>query len=505
MSIPASKLVSVLPGVLSAGGAAVTLSGLVLTADTAVPIGTVAQFSTAAAVGAFFGNSSPEKGVADIYFAGFDNSTAKPGNMLFSQYPTASVAAYLRGGSVTDLDAVKAITPGTMTVTVDGVLKTSTTITLSGATSLSNAATIITAAFATGPVFTYDATRQAFVATSGTTGASSTITFATGGVATALRLTQATGAVTSQGAVAYTPAAAMTAIANVALNWASFMTMFEPLLADKLAFGTWAGQQNDKFAYVAWDTDVNAVVANDTTAFGPQAKLLGLPAIAVTVDPARATALGVTAASLARPLAAMVMGYAASLDFSRTNGRTTLAYRTSPGIVSTVTDATVADILKANGYNFYGEYATSAGAFNSFQNGQIANRFAWADSFYNQVWMNSTLQAELITLLQNSGSVPYNTDGYTAIEATLTTPINGALNFGAIRPNTVLSGNQISSINAATATTNAASVVSSRGWYLSVKDPGPVARAARTSPQITLYYADGGSVQQITMASILVQ
>jgi hypothetical protein len=504
MSIPASKLVSILPGVLAAGGAAVTLSGLVLTADTSVPIGTVSQFSTADNVGKFFGSSSPEKGIADIYFAGYDNSTAKPGNLLFSQYPTASVAAYLRGGAVTDLDAVKAITPGTMTVTVDGVLKTSSTITLSSATSLSNAATIITAAFSTGPVVTYDATKQAFVATSGTTGASSTITFAAGAVATALRLTQATGAVISQGSVAYTPAAAMTAITNVALNWATFMTMFEPVLADKLAFGAWAGQQNDKFAYAAWDTDVNAVVANDATAFGPQAKLLGLPAVAVTVDPARAAALGVTAASLARPLAAMVMGYAASLDFSRTNGRTTLAFRTLSGIVSTVTDATVADILKANGYNFYGEYATSAGAFNSFQNGQISNRFKWADSFYNQVRFNSEVQSALIELARSTRT-PYNPDGYTATELSMSAgPVENALNYGTITPNTVLAGNQISIINAATGN-NAASVVASRGWYIQVKDPGPVARAERLSPEITMWYSDGGSVQQFTAASIMVQ
>ncbi len=506
MSIPASQLVNVLPGVLAAGGAAVALSGLILTNNGAVPIGTVAQFATAASVGTFFGNSSDEKAMADIYFAGFDNSTAKPGNLLFSQYPAAPVAAYLRGANITDLSLaqLQAITPGIMTVTMDGVLKTSSSINLSGATSFSNAATIINAAFATGPAWTFDAVRGALQATSTTTGASSTMTFGAGAIATALRVTQATGAVLSQGAIAYTPSASMAGIVNVALNWASFTTMFEPVLADKIAFGTWAGQQTDKFAYVGWDTDVNAVVSGNTTAFGPQAKLLKLPVIAVSVDPARAASLGVTPASLARPLAAFVMGYAASLDFSRTNGRTTLAFRTGPGIVSTVTDPTVANIMTANGYSFYGEYATSAGAFNSFQNGQFSDRFAWADSFYNQVWLNSSMQATLITLLQNSGSIPYNTDGFTAIEASLTDPINRGVNFGAIRPNTVLAGNQVSSINAATGG-NTAPVVASRGWYLSIKDPGPAARVARTSPQITLYYADGGSVQQITMASILVQ
>src|SRR3982751_4921494 len=100
-SIPASQLVSVLPGVLQAGGNPLSLNGLFLTTNISVPVGTVSEFPSAEAVADFFGASTRESEMAAIYFAGFDISTTKPGNMLFAQYNTAAVAAYLRSGPST--------------------------------------------------------------------------------------------------------------------------------------------------------------------------------------------------------------------------------------------------------------------------------------------------------------------------------------------------------------------------------------------------------------------
>ncbi len=507
MTIPAKKLVQVLPGVIGVGGAALALSGLILTANTSVPIATISQFSDATSVGDFFGYGSDEKAIADVYFAGFDTSTQKPANLLFSQYPTAPVAAYLRSASLASmtLAQLQAVTPGVMTVTVDGALKTSGSINLSTATSFSDAASKITTAFASGPVFSYNAQLSAFVAISSTTGAASTITFAAGTIATALKLTSATGAVLSQGAIAAVPSSAMDAILTKALNWAAFTTVFEPLLADKLLFATWTSQQNDRFAYACWDTDVNAVVSGNTTAFGPQVAALKLSgSMSFSGDPARAAALGITMQNMVRPLAAFALGYMASIDFARQNGRTTLAYRSQSGIVAGVGDSTIADILIANGYNFYGDYATSQQAFRFMQNGQISGRFVWADSFANEIKMNADFQQELMSFLSATGSVPYNAAGYAAIETVLQTPINSALNFGTIRSGITLSGAQIIAVNSA-AGQKIDDVLSSRGWYLSIRDPGPSVRAARGTPVMTFFYCDGGSIQKMTLASLLVQ
>lgn len=507
MSIPAKKLVEIIPGVIGVGGAALALSGMILTADASVPINTIYQFSDATSVSSFFGPTSPEAAIATVYFGGFDGSTQKPGNILFSQYPTAPVAAYARGASLAamTLDQLKAIPAGIMSVTVDGVVKTSTSINLAAATSFSDAAARITTAFATGPVFTFDAQRAALVATSGTTGPASTIGYPSGAIATALSLTQVNGAVVSQGAAVSTPGAAMDAIVARALNWAGFMTVFEPVIADKLAFAAWTGAQGDRFAYACWDTDVTASQQANTTAFGPQVQALQLSgSIGLSADPAQAAALGVTMAALTRPLAAFVLGYMASIDFGQTNGRTTAAFRSQGGIAAGCANSTVADILRTNGYNFYGDYATSQQAFRFLQNGQISGRFAWLDSFANEIWMNANFQQELLAFLASAGSIPYNNVGYSAIETVLQTPINQALDFGAIRAGVSLSGSQVVAVNSS-AGLKIDTVLSTRGWYLSIKDPAPSVRAARGTPSMTFYYCDGGSIQQMKLASLLVQ
>ena len=151
-TIPASQLVNVIPGVISAGGAALQLSGLLLTTSTRVPIGQVLSFPSQLAVSAYFGPASQEATEASAYFGGYDNSTAKPAAMLFAQYPTAplGVTPWTRGASVgsMSLAQLQAIAPGTLSVTVNGHAWTSASINLSTAVSFSDAASKIQTALA---------------------------------------------------------------------------------------------------------------------------------------------------------------------------------------------------------------------------------------------------------------------------------------------------------------------------------------------------------------------
>lgn len=492
MSIPASAYVQINPAIISGGGAALALNAIMLTQNAAVPIGAVQSFATADNVGVFFGPSSTEKALADVYFAGYENSTAKPGNLFFSQYPAAPVAAYTRGASMAavTLDQLKAMT-GTLIVTIDGVTKTSSVITLTAATSFSSAATIIQAAFTSlGGTVTYDSIRQAFVITSSTTGATSTISYVSGTLAASLFFTQATGAVASQGAIAATPAAAMDAIKTVTLNWATFMTLWEPLIADKLAFSAWTNAQNKRFMYSEWDTDITATQSGNQTSLGPQLKAINSSG----TSPFYGTAVH----------AAFVCGFGASIDFAATNGRPTAAYKSQNGLATSVSDATIAANLKANGFNYYGSVATAADQFQFMMDGVVSGDFAYIDSYLCQIRLNSQFQLALINLLIASPSIPYNDAGYSLIEAACLDPINEALNFGSIRANVPLSAQQKALVNAS-AGVQIDTVLSSRGWYLQILPATAQVRAARGTPPIKFFYADGGSIQHIEMASIAIQ
>jgi hypothetical protein len=491
MTIPVSSIVQINPGVIGGGGNALALNGIILTNNTAVPIGSVQPFASAIAVSNFFGPASAEAALAVNYFSGFDNKTVTPGNLFFSQYAAAPVAAYVRGGSVSAMTVtqLQALT-GTLIVSIDGVVKTSASINLSAATSFSSAATLIAAGFTSmGGTVTYDAVRTAFVITSATTGATSTMTACTGTLATSLMMTAATGAVLSQGAIGSTPAAAMSAITAVTLNWAAFMTMFEPVIADKLAFAAWTNGQNNRFIYVEWDTDILATQSGNTTTLGPQLIANNSSGTVPIYGPAS--------------LAAFVLGAIASIDFARTNGRITFAFKSQSGLVASVTDQTIGANLIANGYNFYGAYATANQGFTFFYPGLVSGSYKFLDEYVNEVWLNNGLQLALISLLVAMPSIPYNPQGYSLIDAACMDPINSALNFGAIRGNVPLSSAQKAQVNNMAGVPIDA-VLSSRGWVLQILAASAQVRAARGTPPMTFWYASGGAVQSITLASIVI-
>ncbi len=491
-SIPIDYIVTANPSVLAAGGNAVDLNGLILTNSTYPPIGAVPGFASAANVSSYFGASSTEYALAQIYFAGYQNCTKKPGLLYFAQYPSANVAGYLRGGSmqavtVTQLQAYS----GTLTITFAGTPLTSSAINLSAATSFSNAATIIQAAFTSPPfAVTFDTVQNAFVFTSTATGATETITFASGTLAADLLLTSATGAVTSQGAAAATPGTFMDSVVAVTQNWALFTTVFEPVTADKESFSAWSNGKQPRYLYVGADSDVNAEASGVTTTWGYYLQ--------------SNSSIGSCPIFGDHTHSAFVLGFAASLDFNRLNGRATLALKQQSGLSASVTSQTSASNLQANGYNFYGSYANANTNWNFVYPGSVSGQWKWMDTYLNQIWLNANLQLAMVNLLLQIGSIPYNSQFYGLVETACMDPINTAKNFGAIRSGVSLSSSQVADIQNALGF-DASQAIITNGFYLQIVDAPAAVRAARGSPSMTLFYSDGESIQQITLASIAIQ
>ena len=494
-TIPFSQVVQVVPSVLSANGIAVDLNGLVLTQNAEAPYGTILQFSDAAGVQSYFGASSTEATIANIYFNGYENGTQLPGALLMTRYPETNIAGWLRSGSLASvtLGQLQAFT-GTLAITVAGVVKTSGTINLTGATSFSNAASIIQAAF-TSPGFTvaFDSTSSAFVFTTTTSGAAQTMSYAaTGTLATNLRLTAATSAVLSQGADSAAPASFMANVLTQNQNWATFMTAWESDITEKEEFAQWSNSAAPRWLYVCQDSDAGALVANNTSTFGNYLQINEL--------------VGTCPIYGDYTLAAFVCGFAASLNFTRTNGRATLCFKSQSGLVPSVTNSTDYAAVLSNGYNCYGAFGSNNPANNAnwFTPGSVSGQWLWADTYLNQIWLNANLQLAMVNLLTSVGAVPYNSQGNGLIYSAALDPINSALNFGAIRAGINVSAAQAAEIQYALGF-NAAPTIASQGFYLQILEATAQTRAARQSPPITLYYQDGEAVQQITMASIAIQ
>lgn len=357
---------------------------------------------------------------------------------------------------------------------------------------------------ATAPLVTFDSVSGAFIITSGISGAPSTAAFATGTLAIPLLLTAATGAVLSQGAAAAVPAAFMNGVVEQTTDWVNFMTLFDPDGGSgntvKQAFAAWKNTQNDRFAYLCWDTDVTP--AQGLPATGSLGYILQNNADSGTelVSAPDAT------------LSAFAGGVAASIAYGQPNGRTTMAFRNQPGLVATVTTEAAAVNLGGNpqvegsfgnGYNYFGAVGSANANFRWYQRGTVTGRFKWFDSFLNQVWWNNLLQNALLSFMESTRSIPFNAAGAGLIEQALADPIQIGLSFGAAASGEIDSA-QIAQVNS-DAGANIASTLQTQGYYLQVRQPSSTTRASRGPWRITLWYLDRGSVQSISLSSVAVQ
>lgn len=461
-SIPASKIVSVNPAVLSSGGSPLSMNAVFLSKNENLPTDRHTAFPDASAVGEFFGLSSEEFKAAQVYFKGFDNSHIKPGTLYFYPYNVGKEAAYLRGASVKSMSlaALKKLS-GNLKVNIDGSDKNGENISLATATGFSDAAAKIGAAI--NAAVQFDEQLQAFEIVSATQGKSSEIGFATGTLAEALNLTEAKGAIISKGNDGDSAETVMEGVIQSTLNFATFTTVFEPELSDKLALAKWSNAQNNRFLYAAWGKEAAALQTGNTTCFGAQLKAAAYDGTAPIYG--------------GLDKAAFLCGAIASIDFTETQGRITLAFKNQSGLSADVDNAADADNLKENGYNYYGAWATANDRFTFLYPGQMPGKWKWIDAYVNQIRLNSQLQLALMTLLTSAKAVPYNAVGI-ALQRAL---INNE------------------------ARADAAAKIESTGYFLLIQNASAQTRGNRQSMPMKLWYTDGGSVHNINLGSINVQ
>jgi len=449
-----------------------------------------------------------ESQMAAVYFNGFTASTTKPTALLMSRYvatagsTSASIFganAFMRGATCL-IASWQTVSAGTLTITVNGVQLTSSALNLSAAGTGSAAAALIQAGFTLsgatlGLTVTYSSLFNAFVfqtATNATitTCAATNITAATGTPAQALGLT-ASQATLSIGSAVSAPATYMAALALASTNWAAYTTCFEPIAAEKLAHSTWTSSTGSEFVYVPYDSDSTIVSSNaSTTCISYVCK---------------ANSLYGTCAVYADPnAAAFVLGFIASLNYNATSGRAAISYKSGTNIIPSITDPTSFANAVANGTNFYGLWATANSTFSFFWNGAISGPFQWLDSYVSAIWLNNALQLALVNMFTSINSVPYNNAGYATIKSGCGSTLNQALLNGTINRGVALTSSQANAVDTA-AGLIIDPVLATTGYYLQVLPATVTQRNNRQSPTCTLWYMDGGSVNQLNLASINIQ
>lgn len=353
---------------------------------------------------------------------------------------------------------------------------------------------------------TYDSVRNAFVITGSKTGTAGSIAYPTDtSLSPSLLLTQAAGAVLSQGAGAAVPATFMTALTSVSQDWATFMSTFDPDNGApggpiKQTFSQWNAEQNDYYMYVAWDTDATpGTTLPDAACFAQQVASISGTYPVWDLN-----------ATQAASVAALACGITASIQFDAAGGSTAFAFRGSPVLSPDITSPTTfmnvtgTPSVRGNGYNTYAAVATRTQNFQWMQLGTVTGPFAFAQQYVNQIYWNSKFQADFATYVSTVKAIPYTPSGYAGIHQALASDIQAMGEFGGWVAGVELSSAQQQAVNTM-AGIAIAPVLQSQGWYLLVDDPGASARAAGQSPIVQFYYCGGGSVGQINMSSVNVQ
>ncbi len=499
MSINARYLVSLPPRTIRGGSTGLETNGMLLTKSALIPADQPAMsFGSAQSVADFFGPESEEAAFAQQYFTGLTNQQRAPGSLVIGRRIDAAAAAWIRGGEFTGtLADLKSITDGAMKITVDGTEKTAASVDLSEATSFSEAAETIATAL-TGVSGTYDSNTRTFTFTSSSTGATSTISYASAGdtgtdLSTLLRLTQAEGAVLSQGAAVMTESANLDAITGVTANWAIFSTLWEVEDADEAqAYAAWADIEDD-YIYAFWSSDAN-MLNQLTQASTVAAALNGNYDCTIMLYGTDAM------------IAAFVEAYCASIDWSRTQGMKVLFGKTASGLEPTVTTQAGAEALDALRVSYIGQFATRNTEFQIANRGALASdQYGFIDVLIGMIWLRSTLQNSIMNGFASVNRLPYRQQGYTILSAWCQDPINQGKNCGVIDAGMSLSESQRAQIMQETGSSEAPDDIETNGYWLSITDPTAAVRAERGTPVCSLYIAYAGSVQKVEMPVTSVQ
>ena len=496
MAIPASHIVEVLPRVITGGSADLELNGLLLSDNPLISASTmVLSFPSTATVGAYFGIDSVEYVAADVYFTSYDNKFSAPKAFFIARRISDPVAAWLRGARNTKtLTAFKAISDGGMVLSIDSTAITLSGVDFSAATSFSDVATVlqtaITTAGATGATVTYSSLTGAFTITSGTTGASSEVGYAsaptTGTDLSAFMGFTETLSTLSAGMDALSTDAQMAAIRAKTENWVSFTTSWEADADEMLEWANWASA-NYGWLYVAYTTDPTTPSPDSTTDPASAIKDAGYDHTTIVYG--------------SLEYASFIMGVVASIAWQRVNGTITAAFKKQAGLAAWVVDEMTAATLESKNCNYFGNFATRNAEFIFLYPGCLsASDYGYIDPYVNSIWFNNRLQVALMDGISGAGRVPYNVRGYTMIKAWMLDPVNEARNNAAIEPGIKLSERQKSEVMNE-AGLDISQELWTQGYYIQVLDPGAAVRAQRGSPVVSIWYTYGGAVQKIEVAS----
>ncbi len=380
------------------------------------------SYASISEVAADFGTSAKEYTAALLYFS----QSPRPNRLYIGRWARSASSGLLYGAVLTAaqqaLSNFTAITAGTLDITVDGTPLSLTAIDFSAQTNLNGVASAITTKLTGAAVCTWDATRMRFVITSATSGASSTVSYATAGtVASILGLSSAAGASAPIDGIAAETAAAVAAImADKSNDWYGLMTSDVAVTEQEhLDIAAFIEAATPTRIYGIGIQDAGAVDANDTTDLGSQLKALRY---------ARTFYAYTTSQPL---LVASIFGRAFTVNFSGSKTAITLKFKQLPGITAETLTTNQARVLGTKNYNVFVNYSNDTAIL---QEGVMADG-SFFDERHGLDWLQNDIETRVYNRLYTSTTkIPQTDAGQTQLMAVIEEGLGQALDNGLLAP-----------------------------------------------------------------------
>lgn len=486
-----------------------------------LPPQTYIEFTSAAAVGTYFGTTSEEYKRALFYFSYVSKNSTAPQKISYARWVSAAIAPMIFGISSTQaLATYTAITSGSIGITIGSTAHVFSGLDFSTATSLGgpspSVASILQAAIRaetgtmwTAATVTFNSSVGAFDFVGGDQIAA-TISVQPGLTGTNLApilkwLPAATysngtftaGAIMASGSLAETITQTLDISVGLSNNFGSFLFMpVTPLtLAQNVEAGVWSNAQNVSYMFM-----VPVISANANSGAWLAPSPAGLEGIG---------SVGVTLSNFSDQYIEMLpMAIQAATDYTANNSVQNYEFQQIAGVTAGVTDDTTADAMDALSVNYYGQTQTAGQFIAFYQQGLLQGQATDPTDmgvFSNEAWLKDAAQTALMNLLLALAEIPANAQGRSQILGTLQTVINQALNNGTISVGKTLTSSQIVAIGQITNDPNAWQSVQANGYWVDVTIlPIPSTSPVRYKATYTLIYSKNDVIRFVQGSDILI-
>lgn len=383
------------------------------------------SYSSIDGIAADFGTSAPEYLAASLYFG----QSPQPTTCYVGKWASSATSGLLRGAILTApqqaLANFTAVTNGGMKISIDGVLQTVSALNLSAVTNLNGAASALQAKL-TGATVVWDANNGRFIVTSATTGATSSVSFATSpstgtDVSGLFGMQSANGGYVVNGAVAETLLQGVSTLAGMSNKWYGLQIAASGAYTDDdvLAVSGFIEAAGVSRIFGVTTQATAVMDAAQTTDIASKLKALGYKRTFIQYSGNSAYA------------SASLFGRAFTVDFQGSNTTITLKFKQEPGVAPEYLNETQAAALKAKNCNVFVEYDNDTAIL---QEGVMVNGYFF-DEVHGTDWLQNDVQTDIYNLLYTSTTkIPQTDGGITRILARISARLEQSVVNGLVAP-----------------------------------------------------------------------